>query len=68
MRTYFAQVETRYRAIKNCPFTLDILLRFLAVICVLRMADRNSHIEPNFLDYSEIDLNEYLQKNGYLER
>ena len=21
MRTYFAQVETRYRAIKNCPFT-----------------------------------------------
>lgn len=23
----------------------------------------NSHIEPNFLDYSEIDLNEYLQKN-----
>lgn len=22
----------------------------------------NSHIEPNFLDYSEIDLNEYLQK------
>lgn len=28
----------------------------------------NSHIEPNFLDYSEIDLNEYLQKNGYLER
>lgn len=28
----------------------------------------NSHIEPNFLDYSEIDLNEYLQKNGYLEQ
>lgn len=28
----------------------------------------NSHIEPNFLDYSEIDLNEYLQKNGYLAR
>lgn len=26
----------------------------------------SSHIEPNFLDYSEIDLNEYLQKNGYL--
>lgn len=24
----------------------------------------NSHIEPNFLDYSEIDLNEYLQKTG----
>lgn len=21
MRTYFAQVETRYQAIKNCPFT-----------------------------------------------
>nr|DAK56067.1 MAG TPA: hypothetical protein [Caudoviricetes sp.] len=21
MRTYFAQVETRYRAIKECPFT-----------------------------------------------
>lgn len=21
MRTFFAQVETRYRAIKNCPFT-----------------------------------------------
>ena len=21
MRTYFAQVSTRYRAIKNCPFT-----------------------------------------------
>lgn len=28
----------------------------------------NSHIEPNFLDYSEIDLNEYLQKNGYLRQ
>lgn len=28
----------------------------------------NSHIEPNFLDYSEIDLNEFLQKNGYLEQ
>lgn len=28
----------------------------------------NSHIEPNFLDYSEIDLNEYLQKNWYLEQ
>lgn len=28
----------------------------------------NSHIEPNFLDYSETDLNEYLQKNGYLEQ
>ena len=28
----------------------------------------NSHIEPNFLDYSGIDLNEYLQKNGYLEQ
>lgn len=24
----------------------------------------NSHIEPNFLDYSETDLNEYLQKTG----
>lgn len=24
----------------------------------------NNHIEPNFLDYSEIDLNEYLQKTG----
>ena len=28
----------------------------------------NSHIEPNFLDYSETDLNEYLQKNGYVEQ
>ena len=28
----------------------------------------NSHIEPNFLDYSEIDLNGFLQKNGYLEQ
>jgi len=28
----------------------------------------NSHIEPNFLDYLETDLNEYLQKNGYLEQ
>lgn len=28
----------------------------------------NSHIEPNFVDYSEIDLNEFLQKNGYLEQ
>lgn len=28
----------------------------------------SSHIEPNFLDYSETDLNEYLQKNGYLEQ
>ena len=24
----------------------------------------NSHIEPNFLDYLETDLNEYLQKTG----
>lgn len=24
----------------------------------------NSYIEPNFLDYSEINLNEYLQKTG----
>ena len=23
----------------------------------------NSHVEPNFVDYSEVDLNEYLQKN-----
>lgn len=23
----------------------------------------NSRLEPNFVDYSEIDLNEYLQKN-----
>jgi hypothetical protein len=37
MRTFFAQVETRYQAIKNCPFTLYILLRFLAVICVLKV-------------------------------
>lgn len=28
----------------------------------------NSRLEPNFVDYSEIDLNEYLQKNGYLEQ
>lgn len=28
----------------------------------------NSYIEPNFVDYSEIDLNEFLQKNGYLEQ
>lgn len=28
----------------------------------------NSHIEPNFLDYSETDPNEYLQKNGYLKQ
>lgn len=23
MKTYFAQVETRYKAIKECPFTLS---------------------------------------------
>jgi hypothetical protein len=28
----------------------------------------NSRIESNFVDYSEIDLNEFLQKNGYLEQ
>lgn len=28
----------------------------------------NSRPEPNFLDYSEIDLNEFLQKNGCLEQ
>lgn len=37
MRTFFAQVETRYRAIKNCPFTLHTLSMFLAVICVLKV-------------------------------
>lgn len=37
MRTYFAQVETRYRAIKNCPFTLAHISKVLAVICVLRV-------------------------------
>lgn len=24
MRTYFAQVETRYRAIKNCPYIVKV--------------------------------------------
>lgn len=28
----------------------------------------NSHIEPNFLDYSEHDLNIFLQENGYMEQ
>lgn len=28
----------------------------------------NSYIEPNFVDYSKIDLNEFLQKNGYIEQ
>lgn len=28
----------------------------------------NSCLEPNFVDYSETDLNEYLQKNGYVEQ
>lgn len=28
----------------------------------------NSRMESNFVDYSEIDLNEFLQKNGYLEQ
>lgn len=27
-------------------------------------SSKNTYIEPNFLDYSEIDLNEYLQKTG----
>ena len=27
MRTFFAQVETRYLAIKNCPFTPAIIAR-----------------------------------------
>ena len=30
--------------------------------------DKHGDIEPNFLDYSETDLNEYLQKNGYLKQ
>jgi hypothetical protein len=37
MRTYYAQVETRYRAIKICPVPLHTLSRFLAVICVLKV-------------------------------
>lgn len=37
MRTFFAQVETRYQAIKNCPFTpVHIVKVFLAVICALK--------------------------------
>lgn len=37
MRTFFEQVETRYRAIKECPFTPTHVAKvFLAVICVLK--------------------------------
>lgn len=37
MRTFFAQVETRYRAIKICPFTPAHVVKVLAVICVLKV-------------------------------
>lgn len=37
MRTFFAQVETRYRAIKIARLPRHVLSRFLAVICVLKL-------------------------------
>lgn len=34
MRTFFAQVETRYRAIKNCPFTpAHVVKVFVGYMC-----------------------------------
>lgn len=33
----------------------------LDIVC--EWIGENSRLEPNFVDYSEIDLNEYLQKN-----
>lgn len=34
MRTFFAQVETRYQAIKNCPFTpVHIIKVFGGYMC-----------------------------------
>lgn len=85
MRTFFAQVETRYRAIKICPFTpAHVAKVFGGYMCFESDNDyrvwkiksnniygwicNNSRTESNFVDYSEIDLNEFLQKNGYLEQ
>lgn len=81
MRTFFAQVETRYRAIKNCPFTpAHVVMEYNMITAeaqqyindngldnelydvVCDWLSENSYPEPNYLDYSENDLNDFLQK------
>ena len=52
-----AQQYVNYNGLNN-----DLLNIIYGWIC------GNSKMESNFVDYSEIDLNEFLQKNGYLEQ
>lgn len=52
-----AQQYVNYNGLDN-----DLLNIIYEWIC------NNSRMESNFVDYSEIDLNEFLQKNGYLEQ
>lgn len=42
MRTFFAQVETRYRAIKNCPFTPAHVVKVLKVIMIIEFGEIKS--------------------------
>lgn len=51
MRTYFAQVETRYRAIKECPLRPHMLPKFLAVICVLSPRMTTGHGKSKVTNY-----------------
>lgn len=52
-----AQQYVNYNGLDN-----DLLNIIYGWIC------NNSRMESNFVDYSGIDLNEFLQKNGYLEQ
>lgn len=53
MRTYFAQVETRYRAIKVCPFTpAHVAKVFGGYMCF--KSDNNNEYEKRELTYTGI--------------
>ena len=54
--------EEAQQYINNNGLDNDLLNIIYGWIC------NNSRMESDFADYSEIDLNEYLQKNGYLEQ
>lgn len=56
MRTYFAQVKTRYQAIKECPFTTSMSPRCMEASCVLSLRMTTIHGKTKSNQLSRIGL------------
>lgn len=63
MRTFFAQVETRYRAIKDCPFIAKV---FGGYMCFESESDYRVWKNQGYCEIQYIQ--NYLTKIGYTER